>query len=279
MRKLIYNELIKIIAKPRTYISFVAISILVGIILFAMKMDGQTYVSFITNSFEQTLIFEGKILNGNLIAFIILQMLIVQIPLLIALVTGDLLSGESAMGTIRFLLTTPYSRTKVLMSKYFAGLIYTFLITFWLSIMSLLLGRLFFGIGDMMVLNSDGLVILNQNDISWRYLGACIVEFLSLSTVTTLSIMLSSFSDNSIGPIVVTMTIIILFTIIGTLDVTVFNSIKPLLFTTHMASWRSFFDDPFPMSQILNSIFVLLTHIFVFLTITIFHFKNKDILS
>jgi ABC-2 type transport system permease protein len=46
-----YNELIKIAAKPRTYISFIAITVLVGIILFAMKVDGPSYISFITASF------------------------------------------------------------------------------------------------------------------------------------------------------------------------------------------------------------------------------------
>ena len=58
------------------------------------KINGKSYIGFVTASFEQTLSFNGKILNGNLIAFIIMQMLIVHVPLLISLVTGDLLSGE-----------------------------------------------------------------------------------------------------------------------------------------------------------------------------------------
>ena len=111
-----YNEFIKIGAKPRSYLGLAAITVLVGVILFALKMDGLSVISFITSSFEQTLSFEGNILNGNLIAFIILQMLIIHIPLLIALVTGDLVSGEAAMGTIRLLLTKPVSRTSILLS-------------------------------------------------------------------------------------------------------------------------------------------------------------------
>ena len=71
-----YNEFIKIVSKPRSYLGFGALTILISIIIFAMKMDGETIVSFITASFEQTLSFNGKIVNGNLIAFIILQMLV-----------------------------------------------------------------------------------------------------------------------------------------------------------------------------------------------------------
>ena len=70
-----YNEFIKIAAKPRSYLGLGAITILVGVILFALKADGNSFIQFVTASFEQTLSFEGKILNGNLVAFIILQML------------------------------------------------------------------------------------------------------------------------------------------------------------------------------------------------------------
>ena len=274
-----YNELIKIAAKPRTYISFIAITVLVGIILFAMKVDGPSYISFITASFEQTLAFEGTIMNGHLMAFIILQMLIVQIPLLVALVTGDLISGEAAMGSIRMLLTKPISRTQVLLSKYFAGLIYTFFILLWLGFMSVVVGKWMFGLGDLIVLNSDGLVIISGNDINWRFLGGFAVAFFALTTVATLSLLLSCFSENSIGPIVSTMSIIILFTIIGTLDVPVFDNIRPFLFTTHMAAWRSFFDDPLPIADIKQSLLVLFTHIVVFLSIALYKFNKKDILS
>jgi ABC-2 type transport system permease protein len=274
-----YNEFIKIVSKPRSYLGFGALTILISIIIFAMKMDGETIVSFITASFEQTLSFNGKIVNGNLIAFIILQMLVVHIPLLVALVTGDLISGEAAMGTIRMLASKPISRTQIVLSKFLAGAIYTLLLTIWLGILSLVISHLVFGSGDLIVLNSDGLVILQEVDILWRFgLGFC-VAFLALLTVATLSICLSAFAENSIGPIVATMAIIIVFTIIGSLDVTVFDSIKPYLFTTHMASWRSFFEDPIPFESIYQSILVLLAHIIILVIITILKFNKKDITS
>lgn len=274
-----YNEFIKIASKPRSYLGFAAITLLVGVILFAMKMDGLSFISFITGSFEQTLSFEGNILNGNLIGFIILQMLVIHIPLLIALVTGDLVSGEAAMGTIRLLLTKPVSRTNILLSKFSAGCCYTLIIILWFAFMAVVLAKVIFGTGDLMVLNNDGLVILQAPDVTWRFLSAFALAFLSLATIATLSIMLSCFSENSIGPIVATMAIIILFTIINTLDVKVFDSIRPYLFTTHMAAWRSFFSDPLPKREIIQSIVVLLAHIGIMLSIAIFKFNRKDILS
>ena len=274
-----YNEFIKILAKPRSYIGVGALTLLIGIIIFAMKADGESIVSFVTASFEQTLSFNGHIVNGNLIAFIILQMLIVHIPLLVALITGDLISGEAAMGTIRMLATKPISRTQIVLSKFIAGAVYTLFLTIWLGFLALIVSRFIFGTGDLIVLNSDGLVILQDTDILWRFGLGFIVAFLALLTVSTLSICLSAFAENSIGPIVSTMAIIILFTIIGTLDVTVFDSIKPYLFTTHMASWRSFFEDPVPFDDIKQSIIVLVVHNVVLVAIAIFKFSKKDITS
>ena len=113
----------------------------------------------------------------------------------------------------------------------------------------------------------------------WRFLSGFAIAFLALVTIANLSVTLSCFTDNSIGPIVTTMAIIILFTIIGTLDVPVFDPVRPLLFTTHMAAWRSFFDDPVPISDIVNSIVVLVVHNVVLLSIALFKFNKKDILS
>lgn len=274
-----YNELLKIATKIRSYIGIGALTLLIFIVLFAMKADGKSYVGFVTASFEQTLSFNGKILNGNLIAFIIMQMLIVHVPLLIALVTGDLLSGEEASGTIRMLATKPISRTGIVLSKWIAATIYTLVMTLWLGFLSLFVAKWMFGTGDLIVLNSNGLLILPEADLAWRFGASLLVAFLALWTVATLSMAFSAFAKNSVGPIVSTMSVIILFTIIGTLDVSVFDSIKPFMFTTHMAAWRSVFEDPFPTADIIESVVVLVLHIVGLLAISLIRFNKKDITS
>lgn len=279
LRKNTYNELLKIATKIRSYIGIGALTLLILIVLFAMKADGKSYVGFVTASFEQTLSFNGKILNGNLIAFIILQMLIVHVPLLIALVTGDLISGEEATGSIRMLVTKPISRTGIVLSKWFAATIYTLIMTLWLGFLSLFVAKWMFGTGDLIVLNSEGLLVLPESELAWRFGLSLLIAFLALWTVATLSMAFSAFAKNSVGPIVSTMSVIILFTIIGTLDVSVFDSIKPFMFTTHMAAWRSVFEDPFPTSTIVESVVVLMLHILVLLGITLYRFNKKDITS
>jgi ABC-2 type transport system permease protein len=274
-----YNELIKIAAKPRSYIGIGAITLIISIILIAMKTDGMSIISYATRSFEQTMSFEGNILNGNLIAFLILQMLIIHVPLLIALVTGDLVSGEAAMGTIRLLLTKPISRSGILFSKYLAGCTYTFITLLWMGFTALIVGKFLFGSGDLLVLNNNGILIIPENDLSWRFAAGFSVAFLSLIMIATLSLTFSCFSENSIGPIVSTMAVIILFTIIGALDMPALKNIQSFLFTTHMMAWRNLFDDPLPKKEILNSIVIILIHIIGLLAIAVYKFNRKDILS
>lgn len=279
MLNVVYTELIKIAAKPRSYIGLAAISVIVGLIHLAMYLDGLNYISFITNPVQLAFALEGKVLNGNLVCFIILQTLIIQIPLLVALVTGDLISGEAAMGTIRLVATRPISRSSLLFSKFFAGALYVLILLVWLGVLSLGLGLLFFGPGDLIVLKSEELTIIRGNDTLWRFLAAFGIAFLSLLVVATFSLLLSCFAENSIGPIISTMAVIILFTIIGTMDIPLFDKIKPFLFTTHMVVWRNMFDQPLNMEQIKESLFVLLLHIVVFLAASWYVFRKKDILS
>ena len=244
-----------------------------------MYVDGLNYISFITGPLESAFNIEGKILNGNLVCFIILQTLIIQIPLLVALVTGDLISGEAAMGTIRLLMTRPLSRTSVLFSKFFAGAVYVFILLVWLGLVSLGIGLLIFGPGDLIVLKSETVTIIPADDTLWRFFAGLGIAFISLLVVASFSLLLSCYSENSIGPIISTMAVIILFTIVGSMDIPLFEKIKPFLFTTHMVIWRNMFDQELDYNLICNSMLMLVGHIALFLFIAWYSFRKKDILS
>ncbi len=271
------NELVKTIRRPRSYIGFAVISFICMMLQGAFYQDGKELLTMVTGQFENLFNVQGNILNGNLICFIVLQTLIVQMPLLVAFVTGDQISGETASGSIRFLLTTPASRTKIVVAKWLSGLMYTFLLLLVLGVFALFVSRAIFGVGDLMAMNSEGLTIIRADDINWRWGMAFLIAFLSLSVVASLSTMLSCIMDNSITPIVTVMATIIIFTIIGMFDMKSFDVIKPFLFTTHMISWRSLFEDPVPLNDILASCAILVLHVVIFLTIAIYYFKRKDI--
>ena len=124
MWKLLQIELFKIFKRPRTYISFAAVAALVSVIQFGLKVDGKTYVDFMLRDLAMSFNIEGNVLNGYLVCYIILQLLLVHVPLLITLIAADLISGEANMGTLRLLLTKPVSRTEVVLAKFFGALFF-----------------------------------------------------------------------------------------------------------------------------------------------------------
>lgn len=291
MWTLIQIELFKIFRRPRTYIAFAAITGLIGIIQFGLKLDGDSYVEFMMRDITSSITVEGKILNGYQVCYIVLQVLLVHVPLLIALVAADMISGEANMGTLRIMLTRPISRTKFLLAKFMATVAYTLLLLVWLAILALFVNMLLFGTDDLFLLKSQYVVLLKKDDIFWRYVWAFGFAALAMTTVASLGFLFSMFAENSIGPIVATMSVIIFFTILSTLNIPVFNKVKPFLFTTHMIGWKEFFDikvndaneaiigsiqNP---QKIINSALVLVVHIVGFVTASVLVFRKKDILS
>ena len=252
---------------------------MVPVIQIAMLIEGEKSIHFMTRDLQQSFIFVGNLLNGYLITYFILGSLYVHIPFLVALVAGDLLAGEATAGTYRILITRPVSRFKLVTSKFFAGLLYTYSLIFWLALISLGLGIIIFGIGELIVLKSSQIIIFAKNDIFWRFLLAFGFASLSMSVVTALAFLFSSLVENAIGPIISTMAVIIVFIVISAININIFQNIKPYLFTTYMPSWRLFFDDKINYSEVINSCLILAGHVLLFFGAAAFIFKKKDILS
>lgn len=278
MITLIKIELSKIFRKWRTYIGFMAIGLLVPVVQLAIYFEGDNYIRFATQNIRQSFEFVGNLLNGYLVANLILQSLFIHIPFLIVLVGGDLLAGEATAGTYRMLLTRPVSRTAIVTSKFLAGIIYTFLMLVFLMFLSLLVSLILFGSGELIVIK-DKIYIFAANDVLWRFLLAYCFALLSLSVVMGLSFLFSSLVENAIGPIVASMAVLIVLMIISAIQIDVLQAIKPYLFVTHMPQWREFFGDPVDYAKILNSGVVLMIHIVGFYLITLLIFRRKDILS
>jgi ABC-2 type transport system permease protein len=262
----------------------------------ALKADGPTWLKLMFSGMDDMFaIQDGNVLNGYFVCFLVLNTLLIQVPLLVALVTGDLIAGEANLGTLRLLLTKPISRGHVLLAKFLAGLTYTFILLIWMAILALFLSMLFFGTSDLLVNKSYTIIQFyvdsEGDDVFWRYIAAFGFAYAALASVAALSFMLSVFAENSIGPIVTTMSIIIVCTIISTMDLPLFTKINPYLFTSYMTSWKGMFNmavdengaairgTVYSMSALIKALAILVGHIFLFFGIAWYSFKKKDILS
>jgi len=286
-------ELFKIFRKPRTYIAFGAIAAIVLLIQFALKVQGNELVDFLLGSQKETFDIEPeKILNGYFICYFILNTLLIHVPLLVALIAGDLVAGEANMGTLRLLASKPVSRSMLMLSKFAASVVYVILLLVWMALLALAGSILLFGTNDLVVIKESGIHIIAAGDVLWRFMAAFLFATLALITIAALAFLFSVFAENSIGPIVATVCVVIVFTIVQQLQVPMFQEyVIPYLFTTHMLGWKGFFyiqataeNQAIAASvenagEIVKSGIILTGYTLLFITLGVISFRKKDILS
>lgn len=291
--QLLQIELFKVFKRPRTFIAFGAIAVIVLLVQLALKVNGKDFIQLYTDSQSDT--FEipyDRMANGYFVCVAVLHMILIHVPLLVALIAGDMLSGEAGMGTLRLIASKPVTRTELVLAKFIASTIYVVMLLVWMALFALLGSILIFGRGDLVVFRETEMHLMNGHDVLWRFFAAFVFAALALTTIAAMALMFSALSENSLGPIVATVCVVIVFTIIQQLKVPLFEeTVNPWSFTTHMLGWKGFFyveknaegvtidgsvQNP---GSLVRSGLILLGYIVLFLLVTIRYFKRKDILS
>lgn len=283
MLKLIHIENIKTFGKWRTGIGFAAIGVLLPLIMIAMGLDmrhGPAALAERTvRGLREDFLVVGSIFNGFSAAYIVMNSLWVHIPFLIALVAGDQVAGEGAAGTFRITLIRPVSRTQVITAKFATTFLYTVFLILFLALLSLGFGIAFFGRGDFLVPRPKEILVLLEAETWLRFGLAYLLAIWAMWTVASLALFLSTLAENSLGPVIGTMAIVIASLIISKMPFELFKMIRPFLFTTYMDGWLKAFQDPVPWQHIATSTLYLGIYTLSFFLLSLLVFNRKDILS
>lgn len=276
MIRLIQFETYKLIRQPRVWLTFAVMSVLMLLINIGMAIDGQKMFELLLKPLSDQFIISGNLVNGHLIAYVALNMLWVHIPVLLVIVTGDLVSGEFEAGTIRLILCSTWSRAQWLTAKVCAALIYVFFFMLFSGVLMIVPAHLFFGGGDLLVFNA-GVQVIEEQEVLWRFLVALLFGTVGMMTFASISILFSILLRNSLAAILVSLGILIVSTLLQTFGMGIFESWRHLLFTWHMAQWQNLFFNEVEMTQIFISLGVLLAHQVVVLSIAFILFKRMKI--
>lgn len=271
-------ELLKTYRKWRTYIGFLAILAVVPIVEIALKLEGGGMMRRMTRAIAQDFLLVGNLFNAYFVTHFIMNSLWVHVPFLITLVAGDQLAGEATAGTFRLLLTRPTSRSRILFTKYITTLLYVCTLVGFLAALALGVGMLLFGTGDVLVPGRE-FTILPRAEMPWRMALAFSLATLSMWCVASIAFLFSSLVENAIGPIIGTMAVIIVFLLVSTIPVELFESLKPYLFTTYFTVWQKAFEQPIPWSTISEHGAILAAFCVGFYAVTWYIFVRKDVLS
>src|SRR6187402_230507 len=272
MIKLLRFECIKLIHRRRTFLSFGLMLILVCLIFWGLKSEGINALAFIFQSLDRNFEVQGTVLNGYMASFLILNTLWIHVPVLIAIVTGDLFSSELENGTIRILMTRPISRSRVALSKHFTAVVFVFFFIICYVFISIIPALVLFGKGDLIVA-FNGLQIIEESQLPLRFLGAFGFAFLAMSALAILSVTVSFFAKKSLVSILITLGFIIISTLLQTLSASLFRGWECFLITYHFSQWQLFFYTDIDYRAITNSTIWLFLFSMVCIVVSIIRFK------
>ena len=276
MIRLIRFETYKLIRQPRVWLTFAVMAVLMFLINLGIALDGEKILELLLDPLSERFIITGNLINGHLIGYVALNMLWVHIPVLLVIVTGDLVSGELEAGTIRLVLCSTWKRWQWLTAKMMAALLYIFAFMLFSGVIMFVPAHLVFGTGDLLVFSS-GIQVIAQKEVLWRFLAALLYGTLGMMTFATISILFSVLLRNSLAAILVSLGILIISTLLQTFGMGIFESWRHLLFTWHMAQWQNLFYNEVDVVPLLKSALVLLAHLGAALSIAYWRFNRMNV--
>ena len=278
MINLISNEMVKVIYKRRTYISFFLITFLIPAIVYAIDYGAMSLQNRIYGQMQDSFIFIGSVVNGNLASYLIIAILITHMPFLSTIIPSEIISGEYSKGTFRLYLTRPISRSNVFFSKLFIVYLYTIAMMFYFFFYSLIISYLMLGNGELIVFHK-GILLLSEDDVVWRFFLGFIFSSLVMISISSLCLLFSSFSKNSVTPIISTISIVFIGTAISFIPIDIFELIDPFLFTGYIDIFLLAFYDPIPIESFVNCLIICSFWAIFFILIAFYQFSYRDILE
>lgn len=150
--------------------------------------------------------FIGRITGNGL--FLVFTAITVSIPfflpLIIAVVSGDSIAGEAGLGTLRYLLTVPVTRGRLLAVKTLAVATFTALSVLVIAIVGLLTGAALFGLHSLVLLSGDTVSLGNG---LLRTLGVVAYVTIALFALAAGGLFISTLTENAIAAMATTVTI------------------------------------------------------------------------
>ena len=153
--------------------------------------------------------------NGLFVALAALTLeLGLFLPLAVGAIAGDSIAGEANIGTLRYLLTVPVHRTRLLAVKFAAIAIFSLVATVWVSLVGAVAGLALFGGGEMTLLSGAQ---IGMGQAVLRVLVATIYLGLCFASLGAIGLFVSTLTEQPIGATIAVVIINVLSFILDTI--------------------------------------------------------------
>ena len=194
------------------------------------------------------------------------------LPLAVGTIAGDSVAGEANIGTLRYLLTVPVHRARLLAVKFAAITIFSLVATLWVSLVGAVAGLAIFGGGEMVTLSGTQ---ISMGSAVLRVLAATIYLGLCFASLGAIGLFISTLTEQPIGA---TIAVVILNVMSFILDAIPQLSWLHEWLPTHW--WVSFGDvmrDPVAWGDLTRGLMTAAGYTLVFWLAAWARFSDKDV--
>jgi ABC-2 type transport system permease protein len=260
-------ELAKLLAQKRTYLGLLSAMLVpvVFVVVLLIQSGGPSDVPL------------GRYLRdtGLAVPFVVLFfMSIWGLPLITALVAGDIVAAESHNGTLKTILTRSRERGEIFTGKVLAALTYTFVVVFAMGIVGLVAGSLAWGFHPLTSLSGTKVSATHGFGL---LVASLAVYALALAGVAAFGLLLSTVTRNSAASVVGTLMFALLMQLLGVLPGT--ESIRPYLLGTQFEAWHGFLRTPADWAPVIRALWVCSLYLSLPLLAAYLVFLRRDVAS
>jgi ABC-2 type transport system permease protein len=213
--------------------------------------------------------------NGVFLTFVALSLLLILVlPVVVGVVSGDSIAGEAGYGTLRYLLAVPAGRTRLLAVKYATIVVWAVTATFIVSVVALVAGVAMFGAGPVTLLSgttvplADGLV---------HVLLVTLYVCAAMAAFGALALAISTFTEHSIGAIAAALMIVVASEVVD--NIPQFAPVAPYFPTHWWLAFDSLLRTPIDTTTLWHGLLSFAVYAAVFLSIAWARFTSADVTS
>ncbi|HET9900510.1 MAG TPA: ABC transporter permease [Actinomycetes bacterium] len=213
--------------------------------------------------------------NGLFLAFTALVVsLPLFMPLAVSVVSGESVAGEASIGTLRYVLTVPVSRLRLLLVKYAAIAVYALVAALVVAGVGILVGSLLFPIGPVPLLSGD---VLPYSTALVRALLVALYVGAMLAGVAAIGLFISTLTEVPLGAMAATAAVCVVAQILDAIPQ--LSWLHDWLFSHWWLAFGDLLRTPVVYDDVGRGLLTQAAYIVVFFSLAWARFTTRDVTS
>lgn len=267
--RLVRSEVGLVFARRRNLLLLAVVATVPVIIGVALRLAGAPH----GNDGEGPPFFAQVTGNGLFLSFAALTVLLTLVlPLTVAVVAGDAVAGEAGYGTLRYLLTVPAGRTRLLIVKYLATMAFALSATVAVTLAAVGTGLALFPVGPVALLSGTTVPV---GSAVVRLVLVTLYVAAAMASLGAIGLAISTLTEHAIGAIAATVIIAVGSEVID--NVPQFAVVHPYLPTHWWTSFDSLLRAPVATGDLMAGLASFGAYAVIFCALAWARFTSADV--